>query len=60
MVHHELKKMSLADRKKLAQELMDEVQLEELGQEQKHPFQESDFENPFNTCPPAFNDKVFA
>lgn len=59
-VHHELKKMSLADRKKLAKELMEEVQLEELGQELKHPFQDSDFENPFNICPPAFSNKVFA
>lgn len=52
--------MNLVDKKKLAKELMDEVQLEELGKELKHPFQDSDFENPFNTCPPAVNDKVFA
>lgn len=50
--------MSLADKKKLAKELMDEVQMEEEGKELKHPFQETDFENPFNICPPAVNDKV--
>lgn len=58
MVHHEIKKMSHADKKKLAVELMEEVELEEKGTELKHPFQDTDFENPFNTCPPAVNDKV--
>lgn len=58
VVHHELKKMSLAERKKLAKELMEEVEMEETGKEMKHPSQETDFENPFNTCSPAVNDKV--
>lgn len=50
--------MSHADKKKLAKELMEEVQREEAGTELKHPFQDTDFENPFNTCPPAVNNKV--
>ncbi|XP_071520471.1 uncharacterized protein [Panulirus ornatus] len=58
VVHHELKKMDLEDRRKLARRLMHEVEMEEKEIESKHPFQETDFENPFNTCPPAANDKV--
>lgn len=57
-LHHEIKKMSLADKKQLAKELMEELEQEEAGTELKHPFQDTDFENPFNTCPPAVNDKV--
>lgn len=60
VVHHELKKLSLADKKKLAKELMEEVQMEETGTQLKHPLQETDFDNPFNTCPPAVNDNVCA
>ena len=45
-LHHEIKKMSSADKKKLGKELMKEVEQEEMGIELKHPFQESDFENP--------------
>lgn len=52
--------MNLVDKKKLAKELMEEVQMEETGTELKHPFQDTDFDNPFNTCPPAVNDKVCA
>lgn len=58
VIHHELKKLSLADKKKLAKELMEEVQMEETGTKLKHPFQDTDFDNPFNICPPAVNDKV--
>lgn len=50
--------MSLAEKRKLAKELMEEVEMEETGKEMKHPFQETDFENPFNTCSPAVIDKV--
>ncbi|XP_063877102.1 uncharacterized protein LOC135109604 isoform X3 [Scylla paramamosain] len=58
IVHHEIEKMSYEDKKKLAEELMEEVELEKKKTELKHPFQDSDFDNPFNTCPPAVNDKV--
>ena len=57
-MHNEIKKMSSADKKKLAKKLMEEIERKEKGTELKHPYQESDFENPFNTCPPAVNNKV--
>lgn len=50
--------MSVEDKKKLARSLLEEVEIEEMGTQHRHPFQESDFENPLNTCPPAINDKV--
>lgn len=58
VVHHELKKMSISKRKELAKTLLEEAEIEERGEEAKHPFQDTDFENPFNTCPPAVNSKV--
>ncbi|KAK8732376.1 hypothetical protein OTU49_007064 [Cherax quadricarinatus] len=58
MIHHELQKMNLSEKKKLVKALLEDVQAEERGAEAKHPFQETDFENPFNTCPPAVNDQV--
>nr|XP_027230665.1 uncharacterized protein LOC113822330 [Penaeus vannamei] len=56
-IHHEIKKMSIEERKKLAEELLEDVVAEEKG-EAKHPFQDTDFDNPFNTCAPAANGKV--
>lgn len=58
VVHHEIKKMSISKRKELAKALMEDVEAEEKADELKHPFQDTDFENPFNTCPPAVNSKV--
>lgn len=57
-VHHEIKKMTLQERRDLAKDLLQDVETEEKGESAKHPFQDTDFENPFNTCPPAVNDKV--
>ncbi|KAG7173594.1 NADH-cytochrome b5 reductase 1-like 1 [Homarus americanus] len=50
--------MNLEEKKKLAKTLIEDVESEEKGIEFKHPFQETDFENPFNTCPPAANGKI--
>ncbi|KAK3879903.1 hypothetical protein Pcinc_015547 [Petrolisthes cinctipes] len=58
VIHNELKKMNVEQKKELAQRLLKEVDMEEKGIDSKHPYQETDFENPFNTCPPAVNDKV--
>ncbi|XP_047477887.1 NADH-cytochrome b5 reductase 1-like isoform X2 [Penaeus chinensis] len=49
--------MSIEERKKLADALLEDVAAEEEG-EAKHPFQDTDFDNPFNTCAPAANGKV--
>ncbi|KAG7159536.1 Oxidoreductase FAD-binding and C-terminal Acyl-CoA dehydrogenase domains-containing protein [Homarus americanus] len=57
VIHQELKKMTLEEKQELAKSLAEDVELEK-GAENKHPFQETDFENPFHTCPPAVNDKV--
>lgn len=57
-VHNELKKMNAGQKKELAQRLLKEAEMEEKEIDSKHPYQETDFENPFNTCPPAVNDKV--
>ncbi|XP_068236111.1 uncharacterized protein [Palaemon carinicauda] len=57
-IHHEMKKMTLQERKELALNLLKDVETEEKGEEAKHPFQDTDFENPFNTCPPAVNNQV--
>ncbi|XP_037785192.1 uncharacterized protein LOC119580999 [Penaeus monodon] len=59
VLHQEVQKMSIDERKKLANELLEDVRAEEAGREAKHPFQDSDFDNPFNTCPPAALSKVF-
>ncbi|XP_076065562.1 uncharacterized protein LOC143039423 [Oratosquilla oratoria] len=53
-LHHELGKMSLKDKKALAETIMKEVKAEEEGGSLNHPFQETDFENPFNTAPPTY------
>jgi len=58
-LHHELKKMNLDDRRQLAKKIMEEADAEERG-DVKHPYQETDFENPFNTKPPTFNAKAIA
>ncbi|KAK7022822.1 hypothetical protein SK128_011860 [Halocaridina rubra] len=58
-VHHEIKKMTLHQRKQLAQDILKDVETAEKGDAAKHPFQDSDFENPFNTCPPAYNNREF-
>nr|XP_045601407.1 uncharacterized protein LOC123760049 [Procambarus clarkii] len=58
IIHHELKKMSLEEKRKLAKSLLEDVEAEEKGAEDKHVFQETDFENPFNTCPPAVNAEI--
>ncbi|XP_045595176.2 uncharacterized protein [Procambarus clarkii] len=58
VIHHELKKMSLEEKRKLAKSLLEDVEAEEKGTKDKHAFQETDFENPFNTCPPAVNDTI--
>lgn len=50
--------MNVEQKKELAQRLLKEVEMEEKGVDSHHPYQETDFENPFNTCPPAVNDKV--
>lgn len=56
-INHELGKMNLADKKKLAERLAKEVAQEESGVSPNHPFQDTDFENPFNTSPPYYSDK---
>ncbi|CAL4114134.1 unnamed protein product, partial [Meganyctiphanes norvegica] len=53
-LHHELKKMNLDERRKLAKKMLEEADAEERG-DVKHPYQETDFENPFNTKPPTYN-----
>ncbi|CAL4065939.1 unnamed protein product, partial [Meganyctiphanes norvegica] len=53
-LHHELKKMSLNERRKLAKKLLEDADAEEGGNV-KHPYQDTDFENPFNTKPPTYN-----
>lgn len=58
VMHNELKKLSVLEKKKLAKNLLEEVEIEENGAQYKHSFQGSDFENPLNTCPPAISDKV--
>lgn len=57
-IHHEMKKMTLLEKKELAANLMKDIDVEEKGGNANHPFQDTDFENPFNTCPPAVNNKV--
>lgn len=58
VIHNEVQKMNVGQKKELAQRLLKEAEMEEKGIDSKHPYQETDFENPFNTCPPAVNDKV--
>ncbi|XP_076065564.1 uncharacterized protein LOC143039424 [Oratosquilla oratoria] len=53
-LYHELGKMSLKDKKALAEKILREVKTEEEGESLNHPFQETDFENPFNTAPPTY------
>ncbi|KAF2348837.1 Oxidoreductase FAD/NAD(P)-binding [Trinorchestia longiramus] len=57
-IHHELGKMSLSDKKKLAKKLNDEVEQEESGLSPNHPYQDTDFENPFNTAPPSYSGEA--
>lgn len=57
-INHELGKMNLVEKKKLAERLAKEVAQEESGVSPNHPFQDTDFENPFNTSPPYYSDKV--
>ena len=45
--------MSLQGRKALAKKLLEECEAEESGVSLNAPYQDTDFENPFNTCPPA-------
>lgn len=59
VLHHELGKLSLSSRKALAHKLMAEVAMEESGKSATHPFQDSDFENPFNTAPPHYVAETF-
>ncbi|XP_064116419.1 uncharacterized protein LOC135222153 isoform X3 [Macrobrachium nipponense] len=57
VIHNEVQKLSLEQKRELAQSLLDEVAANEKGKVAKHPFQDTDFENPSNTCPPAACDK---
>lgn len=50
--------MNVSQKKELAQKLLKEAEMEEAGTENRHPYQETDFDNPFNTRPPAVNDTV--
>lgn len=50
---HELSKMTAKSKKELAMKMLHEAELEERGEKINHPCQDTDFENPFNTCPPA-------
>uniref|UniRef100_A0A2P2I086 Acyl-CoA dehydrogenase n=1 Tax=Hirondellea gigas TaxID=1518452 RepID=A0A2P2I086_9CRUS len=56
-INHELGKMNLCEKKKLAERLALEVAQEETNQSPNHPFQDTDFENPFNTCTPHYSPK---
>jgi hypothetical protein len=57
-IHHELGKMSVAQKKKLVEQLSAEVALEESGTCPNHPHQDQDFENPFHTAPPFYSNAV--
>ena len=48
----------MTEKKNLALKIMDEVAREEKGPEGRNKYQETDFDNPFNTAPPAYNSKV--
>ncbi|XP_076043887.1 uncharacterized protein LOC143026975 [Oratosquilla oratoria] len=54
ILHHELNKMKISDKKALGLQLIAEAEAEERGRESKRPNHDSDFENPFNTTPPAY------
>ncbi|XP_066960938.1 uncharacterized protein [Macrobrachium rosenbergii] len=57
VIHTEVQKLSLEEKRELAQSLLDEVAANEKGKAVKHPFQDTDFDNPFNTRLPAVCDK---
>lgn len=57
-IHNELGKMKLAEKKKLAQQLAEEVALEESNKSLNHPYQDSDFDNPFNTTAPHYSKEA--
>ncbi|KAL7646718.1 UNVERIFIED_CONTAM: hypothetical protein RMT77_001971 [Armadillidium vulgare] len=58
ILHHEINKMNLKSKRELAMKLLEEVGIEESGTNSNHPFQDTDFENPFNTCPPKFAQRI--
>ncbi|KAK4328149.1 hypothetical protein Pmani_001424 [Petrolisthes manimaculis] len=58
LLQREVKKMTLEEKEKLGKKLLEEAQQEREVSEgttskQQHPYQDTDFLNPFNTAPPA-------
>uniref|UniRef100_A0A6A7FXG2 Acyl-CoA dehydrogenase fadE25 n=1 Tax=Hirondellea gigas TaxID=1518452 RepID=A0A6A7FXG2_9CRUS len=58
VLHNELNKMDLHAKKALMAKLQKEVKIEEIKESLNHPYQDTDFENPFNTMPPHYVDKT--
>ena len=57
-VQHEVNKMTIEQKKKLMERLASEIHNEENGVVLKHPYQDKDFDNPFNTCEPRYLSEV--
>lgn len=53
VVQREVKKMSPSQKEALGRQLLDEAARETSGVPPTHPYQDTDFINPFNTAPPA-------
>ncbi|KAG7160971.1 NADH-cytochrome b5 reductase 1-like 2 [Homarus americanus] len=53
IINREVRKMTAEEKVAMGQRLLDEAAQEQEGNIAKHPYQESDFDNPFNTAPPA-------
>ena len=56
-MHHKLGKMKRSEKKDLALKLIEEVSRTEKPTKQNE-YQDTDFENPFNTAPPAYKAEV--
>ncbi|XP_069999966.1 uncharacterized protein [Penaeus vannamei] len=53
VLQHEMQKLTLEEKGALAQKLLQEVEAQKEGAASRHPYQDTDFDNPFNTRPPA-------
>lgn len=52
MIHHEIQKMNLDEKRELMKSLAEDIETEQSLKSENHPYQNTDFDNPFNTSPP--------
>ncbi|XP_066966515.1 uncharacterized protein [Macrobrachium rosenbergii] len=57
VMRREVKKMNPKQKEALGRRLLDEASRELSGTEAKHPYQDTDFMNPFNTSPPTVRNQ---